>query len=88
MSANEGPKLVGVGEVAGDSIRRIRSQVGLAAFGITLLLGLKSGAPISSVCPRAVGVGIVASTVAWGVAVSVYRHLLRARIRAALRNRG
>jgi hypothetical protein len=77
------PVLVGVDDhpQAAASIRRTKSVAGLAAFSVTLGLGLLHDALVSTACLRALGAGVAGYLVAWGISVTVWRHLLRAQAR-------
>ena len=82
----EEPELIGIAEhpVAAAAVRKTKSVGGLAAFALTLLLGLAHGADPSTACVRALGAGMAGYLVAWAAAVAVWRHLLRAQARAVL----
>jgi hypothetical protein len=80
------PVLVGVAHhpLAARSIRRAKSFAGLAGFGLTLGLGLLNDALLSTACLRALGAGVAAYLIVWGISVTVWRHLLRAQAREAV----
>jgi hypothetical protein len=80
------PTLVGVSahpQVAA-SIRRAKSVGGLVGFALVLLLSQKNAAPFATSCFRATVGGLIGYLVAWTVSVVVWRHMLRARTRAAI----
>jgi len=66
------------------SIRRAKSVGGLVGFALVLLLSQKNAAPLATSCFRATVGGVVGYLVAWSVSVVVWRHVLRARTRAAI----
>lgn len=78
--------LIGVADhpAAAASIRRAKALAGLVGFGVTLALGLRHDALLSTACLHALAVGVTGYLVAWGAAVTVWRHLLRAQVRAAV----
>jgi len=57
---------------------------GLVGFALVLALSQKNGAPFATACFRATVGGVVGYLVAWSVSVVVWRHVLRARTRAAI----
>jgi hypothetical protein len=66
------------------AVRRIRSACGLLAFAIAGLGAWRSGLPPEVAGVRALVAGTLSWLVAWWAAVTAYRHLIRARIRAAI----
>jgi hypothetical protein len=80
------PTLVGLSahpQVAA-SIRRAKSVGGLAGFALVLALSQKNAAPFVTSCFRATVGGVVGYLVSWSAAVVVWRHVLKARTRAAI----
>ncbi len=78
--------LIGVAKhpVAAASVRRAKSLAGLVGFAVTLALGLRHGALLSTACIHALAVGLGGYLVAWGASVTVWRHILRAQTRIAV----
>lgn len=72
---------------AAGSIRRTRSRVAAAAFAIALLAGVSGGAAAFDTLARALLAGIVGWYVGWGAAVTVWRHLLVAELKAEITRR-
>lgn len=66
------------------SIRRVRSWGGIAGFGVTAAGGYLHGGAVADVALHALVAGVVGTLVAWAAAVTVWRHLLRARVRVAV----
>jgi hypothetical protein len=64
------------------SIRRTRSRIALAAFAIAIFAGATGGAAAWDTAARALLAGIVGWYVGWGAAVTVWRHLLVAQLKA------
>jgi uncharacterized membrane protein YccC len=64
------------------SVQRWRALGGLIGFGLTLLLSLQAGAPAFDATARALIAGIALHLVAWAVAVTVWRQLMLAELRA------
>jgi hypothetical protein len=58
---------------------------GLGAFVLVLVLSLQAGVPTAEALLRAIGGGVVGYVVAWGVAVTVWRHLALAEVERARR---
>jgi hypothetical protein len=69
---------------ARQSVRRIRAACGLLAFAAAAIGATNAGLPFALVVERALGAGITALLVGWWAAVTAYRHLIRARVRAAV----
>jgi hypothetical protein len=64
-------------------VRRVKGWGGLIGFGIAAYLSLKAGVPATQTGVRALGAGVAGYLVAWACAVSVWRHLVLAELRAA-----
>ena len=69
-------------------IRRAKGWGGLAGFGIAGYLSYKAGVPIFDVGLRAIAAGVVGYMVAWTCAVTVWRHLVLAELRAVAERSG
>jgi len=69
---------------AAASIRRAKSWGGLGGFGVVAAGGWLQGGAVADVALHALVAGVVAMFVAWAAAVTVWRHLLRARLRATV----
>ena len=65
-------------------VRRAKGWGGIAGFAIAGYLSYKAGVPTADVGMRALIAGIVGYMLAWMCAVTVWRHLVQAEIRAAL----
>jgi len=65
-------------------VRRAKGWGGIAGFGIAAYLSYKAGVPTFDLGLRALVAGIVGYMLAWACAVTVWRHLVPAEIRAAL----
>jgi hypothetical protein len=65
-------------------VRRAKGWSGIAGFAIAGYLSYKAGVPTFDVGMRALVAGIVAYMLAWMCAVTVWRHLVQAELRAAL----
>ena len=63
-------------------VRRAKGWGGLAGFGIGAYVSSHAGIPMDQVALRSVAVGIAAYMVAWACAVTVWRHLVLAELRA------
>jgi len=68
-------------------IRRAKGAAGLLAFLLVGLISLNAGLPEPDAAARALGAGIVAYFLAWGVAVTVWRQLALAELEAARERR-
>jgi uncharacterized membrane protein YccC len=68
-------------------IRRAKGVAGLLAFVVIGLLSLRSGLPLPDAGVRALGAGIAAYFVAWGVAVTVWKQLAQGELEQARRRR-
>jgi uncharacterized membrane protein YccC len=67
-------------------IARAKGWGGLAAFGLVLYLSLKAGLPTPDALLRGMLGGLVGFLLAWGIAVTVWRHLALAEIEAVRRS--
>jgi hypothetical protein len=65
-------------------VRRAKGWGGIAGFAIAGYLSYKAGIPTFDVGMRALVAGIVGYMLAWMCAVTVWRHLVLAELRAAL----
>ncbi|HEY1520565.1 MAG TPA: hypothetical protein VGL69_04810 [Solirubrobacteraceae bacterium] len=65
-------------------VRRAKGWGGIAGFAIAAYLGYQAGIPTFDVGERALAAGIVGYMLAWACAVSVWRHLVLAELRAAV----
>jgi hypothetical protein len=68
---------------ARSQVRRAKGWGGLIGFAVATYLSLKAGVPAPQTGLRALGAGIAGYLVAWACAVSVWRHLVLAELRAA-----
>ncbi len=64
-------------------VRRAKGWGGLAGFAIAAYLSHKAGVPTADLGMRAIIAGIVGYMLAWACAVTVWRHLMLAELRAA-----
>jgi hypothetical protein len=64
------------------NVRRAKGWGGLVGFTIAGLASLQAGVPAFDVGLRALMAGMAAYLLAWGVAVTVWRHLVVAELRA------
>ena len=64
-------------------VRRAKGWGGLAGFGIAAYLSYKAGVPTFDLGLRAIIAGIVGYMLAWACAVTVWRQLVMAELRAA-----
>jgi hypothetical protein len=80
------PPLIGPADHprASGLIRRAKAWGGLAGFGITLLGTTGAGVPFQSACARSLLGGIACYLIAWMIAVTVSRALLKAHGQAAV----
>jgi hypothetical protein len=69
---------------AGYQVRRAKGWGGIAGFVIAGYLSYKAGVPTFDVVLRALVAGIVGYMLAWMCAVTVWRHLVLAELRAAV----
>lgn len=65
-------------------VRRAKGWGGIAGFAVAGYLSYKAGVPTADVGMRALVAGIVGYMLAWMCAVTVWRHLVQAELRAAL----
>jgi hypothetical protein len=65
-------------------VRRAKGWGGIAGFAIAGYLSYKAGVPTFDVGLRALVAGIVGYMLAWMCAVTVWRHLVLAELRAAV----
>jgi hypothetical protein len=65
------------------SVRRARAGAGLAALLLTMLLSLQAGVPAWDATARALVAGVAVHIAAWAVAVTVWRQLILAELKAA-----
>jgi hypothetical protein len=90
----KGKKKKGAGAAGGPSVanhpraryqvRRAKGWGGIAGFGIAAYLGYQAGIPTFDIGERALAAGVVGYMLAWACAVSVWRHLVLAELRAAV----
>ena len=64
-------------------VRRAKGWGGIAGFAIAAYLSHKAGVPTVDIGLRAIVAGMVGYMLAWACAVTVWRHLLLAELRAA-----
>ncbi len=64
-------------------VRRAKGWGGLAGFGIAAYLSYKAGVPTFDLGLRAIIAGLVGYMLAWACAVTVWRQLVIAELRAA-----
>jgi hypothetical protein len=72
---------------ASASIRRAKARGGLAGFALAALGTWLHGGLLVAAFERGLAGGVVGYLVAWGAALTVWRHLVRAQVRAALERR-
>jgi hypothetical protein len=70
---------------AAPGIRRAKALGGLAGFTVSLLAGLRQGAPFAATLEHALVGGVVAHFLTWAAALSVWRRLLAAEAAALVR---
>ena len=63
-------------------MQRWRALGGLIGFGLTLLLSLQAGVPAFDAVTRSLVAGIAVHLAAWAIAVTVWRQLMLAELRA------
>jgi hypothetical protein len=68
---------------ARQQVRRAKGWGGLAGFGLAAYLSHKAGIPFSQLGFRALVAGVAGYLLAWACAVTVWRHLVLAELRAA-----
>jgi hypothetical protein len=67
---------------AGAQVARAKAWGGLGGFLLTAFLSWKAGVPVPSLLLRAIAGGVVGYVVLWAGAVTVWRHLVIAELRA------
>jgi hypothetical protein len=65
-------------------VRRAKGWGGLVGFGLAAYLSYKAGVPTADIGVRAVVAGFAGYMLAWACAVTVWRHLVLAELRAAV----
>ncbi len=65
-------------------VRRAKGWGGVAGFGIAAYLSHKAGVPLVDLGLRSIIAGIVGYLLAWACAVTVWRQLVLAELRAAM----
>jgi hypothetical protein len=65
-------------------VRRAKGWGGLAGFAIAAYLSYKAGVPTTDLGLRALVAGVAGYMLAWACAVTVWRHLVLAELRAAV----
>jgi hypothetical protein len=65
-------------------VRRAKGWGGMAGFGIAAYLSHKAGVPIADLGLRSIIAGMVGYLLAWACAVTVWRQLVQAELRAAV----
>jgi hypothetical protein len=65
-------------------VRRAKGWGGIAGFALAAYLSYKAGVPTFDLGLRALIAGILGYLLAWGCAVTVWRHLVLAELRAAV----
>jgi hypothetical protein len=65
-------------------VRRAKGWGGLAGFGLAAYLSYKAGVPTVDLGIRAVVAGLAGYMLAWACAVTVWRHLVLAELRAVV----
>jgi hypothetical protein len=68
-------------------VRRAKGWGGLAGFVIAAYLSYRAGVPPTQVGLRALAAGVAGYMVAWATAVTVWRHLMMAEMRARYEQR-
>ncbi len=79
--ASAGPSIAGHPR-ASYQVRRAKGWGGIAGFGIAAYLSHKAGVPTVDLGLRAVIAGVAGYMLAWACAVTVWRHLMLAELRA------
>ena len=94
-NAKKGKKGNGAGDPSGGpsiaahprasyQVRRAKGWGGLAGFGIAAYLSHKAGVPAVDLGLRALVAGVAGYMLAWACAVTVWRHLVLAELRAGV----
>jgi hypothetical protein len=65
-------------------VRRAKGWGGLAGFGLAAYLSYRAGVPTVDLGARAVLAGLAGYMIAWACAVTVWRHLVLAELRAVV----
>ncbi len=65
-------------------VRRAKGWGGIAGFAVAAYLSYKAGVPTSDLGLRALAAGIAGYMLAWACAVTVWRHLVLAELRATV----
>jgi hypothetical protein len=65
------------------NVRRAKGWGGMVGFAIAAYLAHKASVPFAVAGARALAAGVSGYVVAWGCAVTVWRHLVLAELRAA-----
>jgi hypothetical protein len=65
-------------------VRRAKGWGGLVGFGLAAYLSYKAGVPTADLGIRAVVAGLAGYMIAWACAVTVWRHLVLAELRAVV----
>ena len=81
--ASSGPS-VAAHPRASYQVRRAKGWGGIAGFGIAAYLSYKAGVPTVDLGMRAIVAGMVGYMLAWACAVTVWRQLVLAELRAAV----
>jgi hypothetical protein len=68
-------------------VRRVKGWGGMAGFGIAAYLSYKAGVPTVDLGLRAIVAGIVGYMLAWACAVTVWRQLVLAELRAMVEHK-
>jgi hypothetical protein len=84
--ASDGPSIAAHPR-ASEQVRRAKGWGGIAGFGIAAYLSHKAGVPVVDLGLRAIIAGIAGYMLAWACAVTVWRHLMVAELRAAAERR-
>jgi hypothetical protein len=82
-AASAGPS-VAAHPRASHQVRRAKGWGGVAGFGIAAYLSHKAGVPLVDLGLRAIIAGMVGYLLAWACAVTVWRQLVLAELRAAM----
>jgi hypothetical protein len=69
-------------------VRRAKGWGGLVGFGIAAYVSLNAGVPAADAGLRALAAGLAGYMLAWVCAVTVWRHLVMAELRAAVEGPG
>jgi hypothetical protein len=82
-SSGAGPSVAGHPR-ARVQVRRAKGWGGLAGFGLAAYLSTQAGVPLADAGLRALAAGVAGYIIAWACAVTVWRHLVIAELRAAV----